>query len=126
MLELLLELVIEVVFELSVGLGWTALLESLSDERRAHRILGSLQHFLIGIVAGAVSLLVYSHRLVPFRFVTGASLLMAPLGAGAIMELQGRLLLARGYVRLALFTFKGGFWFAFGVALLRFAFVNYR
>jgi hypothetical protein len=130
LLELLLQLVVEVAvelaFELGVGFGWTAIVESMSDGRRAHKILGAAHHFFIGIMAGGVSLLLHSHRLVPARFVPGASLLLAPLATGTIMEGLGRLLLDRGYVRLALFTFKGGFWFALGMALLRFAFVESR
>jgi hypothetical protein len=124
LLEFLLEVALQLAFEVCVSLGWTALTKSMSDEHRAHRILGPLGHFLIGIIAGGVSLLVYSHRVVRFSFVPGASLLLAPLATGTIMEGIGRLLLDRGYVRLALFTFKGGFWFAFGMALLRFAYVE--
>jgi hypothetical protein len=124
LLQLLLGVAFELAFEVVVGLGWTAIEEALSDRRRAQRILGPVEHFLIGIIAGAVSLLVYSRRVVRLRFVPGASLLLAPLAAGTIMEALGRLLLARGYLRLALFTFKGGFWFALGMALLRFAYVE--
>jgi hypothetical protein len=128
LLELLLQLVVEVAlelaFEVGTAFGWSAIEPSSSDEGHPHKSIGPLGHFLIGIVAGAISLLVYSQRLTPFRFVPGASLLLAPLGTGIIMEALGRFWVSRGHVRMALFTFKAGFLFALGMALLRFAYLE--
>ena len=127
-LELLLQLVFEVAlqlaFEFAAAIGWRGIERTISDD--GHTLIDPLRHFLIGIVAGAISLLVYSHRLTPFRFVPGASLLLAPLGTGIIMEALGRVWAGRGGVRMALFTFKGGFLFALGMALVRFAYLEIR
>jgi hypothetical protein len=127
LLELLLELVVEVglelVFEVGAAIGWSAFEQSISDEDQSHKILGPLGLVLIGTIAGGISLLVYSRRLTPFRGFYGASLLVAPLGTGLIMEALGILWVSRGNVRMALFTFKGGFLFALGMALVRFAYL---
>jgi hypothetical protein len=125
-LELLLQLFVEVAlqlaFEFAAAIGWRAVERTISGDSQT--LIDPLRHFLVGIVAGAISLLVYSHRLTPFRFVPGASLLLAPLGTGIIMEALGRLGATRGRLRMALFTFKGGFLFALGMALLRFAYLE--
>ena len=124
LLQLILEVALELAFEFGTAIGWNAIEQSISDEGQSHKGIGPLGHFLIGIIAGAISLLVYSRRLTPVRFVPGASLLLAPLGTGIIMEAFGRLWVGRGHVRMALFTFKGGFLFALGMALLRFAYLE--
>jgi hypothetical protein len=40
---------------------------SISDEGQSHTIVGPLGLFLMGALAGGISLLVYSRRLTPFR-----------------------------------------------------------
>jgi hypothetical protein len=128
LLELLLQLVVEVglelLFEIGAAIGWTAFEQSISVEGQSHRILGPLGHFLIGTIAGGISLLVYSRRIMPSRFLPGVSLLVAPLGTGIIMEALGRLWVSRGNERMALFTFKGGSLFALGMALVRFTYLQ--
>jgi len=124
LLQLVLEIGLELVFEICAAVGWTAIEQSMSDEGRSHRILGPLGGFLIGTIAGGISLLVYSRGLTPFRLLPGASLLVAPLGTGILMEALGRLWVSRRNVPMVLFTFKGGFLFALGMALVRFAYLE--
>ena len=57
----------------------------------------------------------------PFR---GVSLLLSPLGTGLAMHILGEFWSNRGKERPALFSFRAGAAFAFGMALVRFLYLE--
>jgi hypothetical protein len=128
MIELLLELLFqvagEVIFELFVTLGWESLTDSLRPKRPLRPVVASIVLFLLGLCAGAGSLLVVSRRLSPYAPLPGAGLLLAPLGTGVVMQRLGALWEKRGKDRPALFSFRAGAVFAFGMALARFVYIE--
>jgi hypothetical protein len=122
MIEFLLEFLVEVLGETLFAVAGMLLEEALSDEAQATPLFAAAGQFLIGLVAGGISLLLLQHRVVAHAVVPGASLLLAPLGTGMLMEILGRWTVRRGNVRAALLTFRGGFSFALGMAVVRFAY----
>jgi hypothetical protein len=121
-LEGLLELLVEVLGEALFAMAAAVLEEAISDESQSYRPLAAIGHVLMGGVAGATSLLVLRRQVVQHLVVPGASLIVAPVCTGALLELLGRWWVHRGHVRMVLFTFWGGFCFALGMAAVRFAF----
>ena len=124
MLETLLELLIEVLGEALFAMAGAVLEEAISDESQSQRPLAAIGHVLMGAVAGAISLLVLRRQVVHHLVIPGASLILAPICTGALLELLGRWWVRRGNVRM-LFTFWGGFCFALGMAAVRFAYFEY-
>src|SRR5262245_11392720 len=124
LLQILIEIVGEVIFELFVTLGWESLTESLRPERRLPPVMTALGQFLAGLCAGVVSLLTVSRRLSPDSPWPGISLFLAPLGTGLVMQRLGEIWEERGKSRPALFSFRAGAVFAFGMALARFVYIE--
>jgi hypothetical protein len=112
----------EALFTIAGAVISAAFEEANSDENQSHRALAAIGHVLMGAVAGVVSLLILRREMVAHLVIPGASLILAPACTGALLELLGRWWVRRGNVRMALFTFWGGFCFAFGMALVRFAY----
>ena len=125
-LQLVIEIVGEVVFEFFVALGWESLTDSMRPKRQLPPVMASIGHFLAGLCAGAVSLLVMSQRLSPYSPWPGISLLLAPLGTGLMMHGLGNLWEGRGRSRPVLFSFRAGAVFAFGMSLARFMYIEWR
>jgi hypothetical protein len=113
-------LLVEVLFAVLAAI----LEEAISDDEQSHRGMAAIGHLLMGAAAGAVSLLVFRFPLVAHPPIRGASLLLAPILTGGVLELLGRWWVRRGNVRMALFTFRGGFAFALGMALVRFVYIH--
>jgi len=82
-------------------------------------MLAAMGHLLLGALAGAASLAVIPHRLVPSSPLPGLSLVLSPLGNGIVMQAIGRWWDTRPDDRPALFTFTAGAIFAFAMALVR-------
>ena len=126
LLELLFELVIEVagqiLFELLTAFGWESL-DSL-PERKSRPVLARVGQFLMGVAAGVLSLLVFGERLVPRSVIPGLSLVLSPIGTGIAMHWIGEWWPERGRPRPALFSFWAGAIFAFGMALVRFVYLE--
>jgi hypothetical protein len=76
----------------------------------------------MGMVAGVVSLLIVG-RLAPYSF-RGLSLVLSPLCTGLAMHLIGRYWRTEADNRPTLFSFRGGAAFAFGMALVRFIYLE--
>jgi hypothetical protein len=127
-LEFALQLLAEVLLDTAFSGGAALLLrpfeESLSDEQFASKKLAMVGHFLLGAMAGGISVLILPHRLAPYRLFPGASLLFAPFLTGAALEWAGRQLVRRGRTRISLFTFSGGMLFAVGMGIVRLAFAQ--
>jgi hypothetical protein len=124
LLQILIEIVGEVIFEFFLALGWESLTDSMPPKGRRPPVIASVGHFLAGLGAGAVSLLVMSRRLSPYSPWPGISLLLAPLGTGLVMHGLGNLWEDRGRPRPVLFSFRAGSVFAFGMALARFVYIE--
>jgi len=123
-LQLLFEIAGQVVLEILVSAGWDSLRHSTRPERTANPALASVGHFLVGLCAGVVSVLIAGRRLTPRSPIPGVSLFLAPLAAGLVMDRLGALWEARGADRPALFSFRAGAICAFGMALVRFVYLE--
>jgi hypothetical protein len=114
LLELLFELVVPVLEELLAILA-------VRHQDRWDRSFPLLPILLWGAASGAVSCLIWRHRVIRGRpLVPGISLLLAPVLAGRVMRWVGERLRARGIIPTALASFRGGALFAFGMAAARF------
>jgi hypothetical protein len=127
-LEFLFQIVVEVIgqilFEVLFGVGSESLKHSGRRGGRSHPALAAIGHFLMGMIAGGVSLLLFNERLLAPSAFPGLSLLLSPLGTGAAMHVLG----ARWEhddERPRLFSFRAGAIFAFGMALVRFSYFEF-
>lgn len=128
MFELLFQLVLDIagqiLFEVLTSLGWESLKDSVRPERERTPVLAGFGHFLMGLLAGVVSLLVFGTRLVPRPVIPGLSLILSPIATGIAMHIIGEWWRERGRDRPALFSFWAGAIFAFGMALVRFVYLE--
>lgn len=126
LLEAFLELIAAVILDLAsrILLG---LFTSLTEVVRDNRALTSFVYALLGVSAGALSLLVLRHPLIhreqPIRF-HGISLLISPIIAGLVLSSVGAVMRRWGKKVTTVETFGYGFAFALGMALIRFFFAK--
>src|SRR5262249_6663019 len=120
LIEALLGLVVEVLGEAVFAIAGAVLEQAITDESQPNRVLAAIGDWLIGVAAGGISLLILRRQMIAPVMIPGASLIIAPLCTGALLEALGRWWVRRGYVRMALFTFWGGFWFCLGMSGRRF------
>lgn len=120
LLEFVLGLLGEFLFNLAFGavleFGWQTLHNSFRPARYADKWLASLGLLALGLIAGLLSALLVSSRLLPTVGFSGLSLVTAPVLAGAGLELFGRLIQRNGMEHTPLMTWWGGALFAFGMA----------
>jgi hypothetical protein len=128
--ELLLEAFMEVIAAAVLDVASRALLglfTGLRDAIEGNRVLASFMYGLLGVLAGALSLLVLPYRLIhpqrPIGF-HGISLLISPILAGFVLSSVGALMRRWGKKVTPVETFGYGFAFALGMALVRFFFVK--
>jgi hypothetical protein len=122
LLQLVLEVVGQIVFEIAAGLGWESLREPLRPEqetRDTSAFLRPIGCFLWGLVGGVLSILLLNSRLAPRLTFPGISLVLSPICTGVAMHGIGEWWGDRRR-RPALFSFWNGAIFAFGMALVRF------
>jgi hypothetical protein len=117
-------LIVELFGEILFGIAGAVLEEAISDEEQARKVPAAIGHLLMGMIAGVVSLLVLQRRVIQQPSILGTSLIVAPLSTGLVLEFLGKWWVRRGNVRMALFTFWGGFWFALGMAAIRFVYLE--
>lgn len=122
LIEALLGLVVEVLGEAVFAIAGAVLEQAITDESQPNRVLAAIGDWLIGVAAGGISLLILRRQMIAPVMIPGASLIIAPLCTGALLEALGRWWVRRGYVRMALFTFWGGFWFGLGMSVVRFVY----
>ncbi len=122
MLAALLELLVDVLGESLFAIAGAVFEQAVSDEDQSQPAFAAISCVIIGAVAGVISLLVLRHQVVQHLIIPGTSLILAPLCTGGLLALLGRWWVRRGNVRMVLFTFWGGFCFALGMALVRFAY----
>jgi len=126
--ELLVQLIVEIlgqiVFEFATALGWESLKDSVRRERKATPVLAGIGHLLMGMTAGVLSLFLFGSRLTQRGPFPGISLILSPLGTGLAMHWLGEFWRDRGKDPPVLFTFRAGAIFAFGMALVRFLYLE--
>jgi hypothetical protein len=124
LVQLVLEIVGQVLFESIAAFGWESLKESARPEREPTSVLATAGHLLLGVAAGVLSLLIVPRRLSPHSPLPGLSLVLSPLGTGIVMQWIGEFWRRRGRDNPALFSFQAGAIFAFGMALVRFVYIT--
>ena len=123
-MPLVLEIIGQVLFEFVAAFGWESLKDSARRERESTPVLSGIGHLLLGASAGALSLLIIPRRLTPHSPLPGLSLVLTPIGTGIAMHWIGEFWRERGRDRPILFSFRAGAIFAFGMALVRFVYVE--
>ena len=78
----------------------------------------------VGFLAGFLTTLVLPRRIIHTQGVRGASLLVAPLITGLVMQFYGTHRAIRGHSRSYFATFWGGALFALGMAAVRFGLIS--
>jgi hypothetical protein len=81
----------QILFEVATELGWESVKASVRRERDVPPFLADIGHFLLGSIAGAVSLFLFG-RLFARGPLPGISLLLSPLGTGLAMHVLGEFL----------------------------------
>ena len=97
--ELLLEAFLELIAAAVLGLATRALLGVFTGIaeaiKKGNRVLTSIMYALLGVLAGALSLLVLPHPLIHRQHPTpfhGISLVISPLVSGVVLSLVGNIL----------------------------------
>jgi hypothetical protein len=119
LVALLWEILLQIVFNFVADLGIESLRHAARREGKAHPIWAAFGHFFMGLIAGALSLLVVRHRMAAPYLFPGLSLILAPLGNGVAMHTLGEWWRRRGRPAPVLFTFRAGVLFAGGMQLMR-------
>ena len=124
LLEIFVELIAAAVLDLA-SRALSGLFTGLSDAFKSNRVLIGFIYALLGMSAGALSLLVLPHRLIshPIGF-HGISLLISPIVVGFVLSYVGAVMERRGQKLTGLETFGYGFTFAFGMTFIRFLFAK--
>ena len=126
LLGFLLEIVGEFLLELLVALisrALVAVFGPFSDEE-PDRVLTIVGYMILGLFAGAVSLILFPHPLVHPSRLHGISLIVTPTLTGALMSLVGFSLRRYGKRPVRIESFTYGFGFAIGLTVVRFLFVR--
>jgi len=118
--ELLLELAGEAILDFVLR----AVAQVFEDSEISSPVLASAGYWLIGVLTGGLSLLVFPHPMVHPSRIHGISLLINPVIAGLVMSLIGSTLRKWDKRVVQIENFGYGFAFAFGMALLRFLFAR--
>ncbi len=128
--ELLVQFVLEVlgqlIFELLTSLGWESVKDTFRPRRHASPILSAIGQFLLGGIAGGISLLILPERVATRSFLPGVSLLLSPIGTGIVMHSIGEMWPDDWREKPALFSFWSGAIFALGMALVRLTYFEWR
>jgi hypothetical protein len=122
-LELVLELFGEVIFQVLMEAGLATAHEAAGRKNR-NPILATVGYGMLGAILGALSLWLLPMRLFGHAPVSGLSLVVSPLVMGIVMQLWGGLRRARGHRTTNLATWYGGAAFAFGLSLVRFLWIR--
>lgn len=104
----------------AMAAGVRMLRNSFAPDKIANRWLAVPGLFLLGVLVGGLSLLLFGSRVTPDLGIRGLSLVLAPVCVGAALEGFGRLAESGGTTRTPLLTWWGGGSFALGAAVPRF------
>jgi hypothetical protein len=126
LLEAFLELIAAAVLDL-VSRAFLGVFTSVAEALKDNQVLTSFVYALLGVLAGALSLLILPHPLIHREHPTGfhgINLIISPIIAGLVLSLVGGILRSWGKKVTPLETFGFGFAFALGMALIRFFFAT--
>lgn len=118
LLQLLGELALQALFELLAELGLRSLADTLGRPRNAW--LSSIGFLLWGILAGGISLLIFSRSAIHNPQLRLANLVVTPVLVGTGMMLLGRLRERKGQELVRLDRFGYAFLFALSMAAVRY------
>ena len=118
--SLFFEFALEFFGQLLIEFGLRSLGEPFVERERRNPIFAAVGYFLLGLILGGLSLLIFPQSFVRSQRLHGISLLITPVLAGLGMAAVGRLRVKRGQTLLRLDSFVYGFIFAFAMALVRF------
>jgi len=125
---MLLEPLLEALFEfLAAALGdvfLRALGKLFERPETQNSFLATLGHAMFGLALGGLSLVLLPYHMVHPSKIHGASLIISPVIAGALLSLTGALLRKRGKKAIQIESFCYGFVFALAIALMRFLFAK--
>lgn len=128
LLELLVELIGEFLFELAlaalIDLALRAIAKVFETFRLVNPVLASIIYVLLGALAGGLSLLIFPHPLVHPSRLHGINLLASPVVTGLAMSQIGSILSRQGKNVTRVESFGYGFALAFGIALVRYLFAT--
>ena len=114
------EIIVQVVFEALASAGLHIVRDPDDPPRTTSPWLLIMGYALLGAVAGALSLLVFSHSLVHSPTARLVNLVVAPIAGGLAMAAIGSWRRQRGKIDVELDRFTYGYVFAFAMALVRF------
>jgi hypothetical protein len=123
-LGFILEVLIPIVGEFSVEVLVYCLGEPFRARERRNAVLAGIGYYLIGLMLGGVSLLIFPQSFVRSERFHGINLLITPLVSGLVMGACGRWRARHGKTILRLDSFVYGFVFAFAMALVRFVYTT--
>ena len=121
--EFLLEALLELIAAAVLDLVSRAFLGLFTRALKDNRVLTGFMYALLGVLAGALSLLILPHPLIHREHPTefhGISLIISPIIAGLVLSSVGGILRNWGKKVTPVETFGFGFAFALGMALIRF------
>jgi hypothetical protein len=124
LLEPFLEALFEYLFVAIADLLMRALGEVFTASEIQDPVLAACGYALFGLMLGGLSLLLFPHRFLHSSRFHGISLLVSPAIAGLMMSMTGAILRWRDKIVTQLESFGYGFFFAFGIALVRFIFAK--
>jgi hypothetical protein len=118
---------LELFFDFLIEFGGEALLDLLSHTvsdlfapiKPRHSAFTIVGCGILGVLAGAVSLIIFPHPLVNPSRVRGISLFITPVVTGIVMSSVGAMLRRRGKPVVKIESFPYAYAFAFGMALIR-------
>jgi hypothetical protein len=120
--ELLIELLFELLAEVIVGVFVRSLRRLFGNA--LDPIVAFVFYLVLGAAFGGASLLLFPHPIFhPSRY-HGISLVVSPLLTGLIMAQVGTLLRRTGRESVRIESFRYGFSFALGMAIIRFIFAS--
>jgi hypothetical protein len=126
--EALLGFILEVILPLLGEIAFEALLRCLGEpfvsRERRNAIAAGIGYFLIGLILGGLSLLIFPRSFVRSETFHGINLLITPVVSGLVMAAIGRWRERKGETLLRLDSFVYGFLFAFAMALVRFVYTT--
>jgi RsiW-degrading membrane proteinase PrsW (M82 family) len=124
LLLMLLEFVLEIVAEALMDLGLRAIARFFNAQRFENPWFAAIAYILLGTLMGGVSLMLFPHPIMHPSKIHGISLMIGPMLAGLVMSVVGSMLRRRDKEVTQLESFRYGFTFAFGMALVRFLFAR--
>lgn len=120
LVELLLEVGLQVFFELLGDAG----VRTFKKDRLGNPYLAFFGYMLLGVLFGALSLLVFDSSFISDESLRVFNLIITPVLVGALMAWIGKLMAKRGKGRIRLEKFLYGWVFAFSFALMRYFLVG--